>query len=170
MNEIVLYHNQISERFNTKESAIIQYIESQLEGDIFEHVRSNKNTYGSYLNGGRKFLEYLKENGFNAKTMEHYANYLNEQKISANTKAARGRAAIMVVKRVSHFREDLIPYNISMKLTSYSKFQKKDRAHKREGLHPDEVQKIKDYLFSMEEGPEKRIIVAQFYLLRFSRA
>lgn len=145
---------------------VIDWIEENLESKIFDHI-TNENTESSYINNGKKFLSYIKETGFSSSVMERYVKFLNKTEKNQNTKAARGRAAIAIVKRVSFFRSDLIPPAINMKLTAYAKFEKSTRKHQREGLHPDEVGKIESYLFNLPESPEKRVLMAQYVLFRF---
>lgn len=152
---------------NHKGQAIIDWIIEEWDKNLFSHLASSKSV-STRKSDGKHFLRYIIENELSITTMESYMVHLKSQQrqTSKNTLFSRGVAAKAILKRVCHFRPDLLPPIVFSRMTDYVKSIDKSNVRV-DGFNEEDILKIETYLHSIEDEKYKIKMLCQYALFRY---
>lgn len=138
--------------------------------DNINYLFSDKkeNTQKAYKSRVSFFIHFLKDKDFNFNILDQYKLFIeSSDKIEHSTKSIYFHAATEIVKRLNHYRPDLLPDFIYQRMTNLLEGIPYPQEHIKDGLNSDEVNEVKAYLNNIKDGYKRTRLKAMFVLMCF---
>lgn len=131
----------------------------------FDLLEGKDATIANYKARIGLFIEFVEQNGLQANTLLEYRRYLaSRNDYAISTKNAYFTAAKMYTGIL--YNAKMIPMDISKDISGRDvKGFTQDKKHKKDGVQPDEIERLKNYFSELDDTKQAKRLKALFSLL-----
>lgn len=133
--------------------------------DLFSHKKGS--TRDTYNGNGKKFLKFIKENGFQSSTMNDFIKYIDPLTEFQATRHSWLIAAKVMLHRSNFLNKTLIPSDLFFDNSLYLEKPPINTRKTRDGVSKSEDKDILKYISTIENSDLRIKIYCQYVLLRY---